>query len=480
MPRGPSQIPSDFEHLTYRKEMDRDDIREVQQLYVDAAKRARTAGFLDIVYVYGSHSYLPQQFLTPYYNKWTDEYGGSFENRARFWRETIEQDWRGSRGRLRDLRPHVDRHVHGRARHSTRARLRAPPVEMCDDIVDAPDINVSGISGGRRTRRRRASTSGRLLPGRSGSRRKKPVLGVGRPTSPDLMVEAIESGALDIIATCRLSISDPFLPKKIDEGRLEDIRECIGCNICISRWGRSAPAAHLHSERNRRRGVPARLAPEKFSQAENLDNDVLVVGSGPAGMEWRHGARQARMRRVHPRRGTGRHGRDHALDPAAPGLGEWARVVNYRAHPDRQARTSSSSRTPSSTQTASRTTAPRSSSSRRGGYWATNGLNGCTHDTIEGADASQPLVPDSGADHARKQGGRRAGWSWSTTTAIMGPSIAEKLATDGHQVTLMTHLGHIGPYMHFTLEAPNMHRKPTSSRSRWSRTRSRPPWSRAS
>src|SRR3989454_6483589 len=79
VPRAPSQIPSDFEHLTYPKEMDKDDIREVQQLYVDAAIRARSAGF-DIVYVYGSHSYLPQQFLTPYYNKRTDEYGGSIED----------------------------------------------------------------------------------------------------------------------------------------------------------------------------------------------------------------------------------------------------------------------------------------------------------------------------------------------------------------------------------------------------------------
>ena len=87
--RGPSQIPSDFEFLTYAIEADKDDIRHLQNLYVEAAKRARTAGF-DIVYVYGSHSYLPQQFLTPYYNKRTDEYGGSFENRARFWRETIE------------------------------------------------------------------------------------------------------------------------------------------------------------------------------------------------------------------------------------------------------------------------------------------------------------------------------------------------------------------------------------------------------
>src|SRR2546423_6027017 len=70
--------------------MDKDDIRQVQQLYVDAAKRAREAGF-DIVYVYGSHSYLPQQFLTPYYNKRTDEYGGSLQNRAPFWRGTNGQ-----------------------------------------------------------------------------------------------------------------------------------------------------------------------------------------------------------------------------------------------------------------------------------------------------------------------------------------------------------------------------------------------------
>ena len=52
--------------------------------------RAREAGF-DIVYVYGAHSYLPLQFLSPFYNKRTDGYGGSFENRARFWKECLEQ-----------------------------------------------------------------------------------------------------------------------------------------------------------------------------------------------------------------------------------------------------------------------------------------------------------------------------------------------------------------------------------------------------
>jgi len=89
-PRGPSQYASEFETLTYCKEMDLDDIAMVQQYYVDAALRSRDAGF-DIVYVYGAHSYLPLQFLSPYYNKRKDKYGGTLENRARFWLETLEK-----------------------------------------------------------------------------------------------------------------------------------------------------------------------------------------------------------------------------------------------------------------------------------------------------------------------------------------------------------------------------------------------------
>src|SRR5258708_36705905 len=89
-PRGPSQYASEFETMTYCHEMDQDDINDVQGFYVEAAKRARDAGF-DIIYCYGAHSYLPLQFLSPYYNKRTDKYGGSFENRARFWNETLEQ-----------------------------------------------------------------------------------------------------------------------------------------------------------------------------------------------------------------------------------------------------------------------------------------------------------------------------------------------------------------------------------------------------
>ena len=93
------------------KEMETDDIRRVVRSWADAAVRARDCGF-DIVYVYGAHSYLPMQFLSPFYNKRTDGYGGELKERARFWLETLEAR---SRRRRRGLRGrHADRG--GRAR----------------------------------------------------------------------------------------------------------------------------------------------------------------------------------------------------------------------------------------------------------------------------------------------------------------------------------------------------------------------------
>src|SRR6476661_1631502 len=86
---APSQIAGDFAVGVVPRAMTRRDIRRVQDDWVTAARRSRTAGF-DIVYVYGAHTYLPGQFLSPHYNRRTDEYGGSLANRARFWLETLE------------------------------------------------------------------------------------------------------------------------------------------------------------------------------------------------------------------------------------------------------------------------------------------------------------------------------------------------------------------------------------------------------
>jgi dimethylamine/trimethylamine dehydrogenase len=461
VPRAPSQIPSDFEHLTYPKEMDKDDIREVQGFYVEAAKRARSAGF-DIVYVYGSHSYLPQQFLTPYYNKRTDEYGGSLENRARFWRETIEQvkEAVGDDCAIA-VRMSTDMFMGEAGTQLERDCL--PFVQLVDELVDVWDINVSGISEwGEDATPSRFYPSGRMLPWQGAVKAvsKKPVLGVGRWTNPDLMVEAITSGKLDIIATCRPSISDPFLPNKIDEGRLDDIRECIGCNICISRWEIGGPP--VICTQNATAGEEYRRGwhPEKFDRAENADNDVLVVGAGPAGMECAMILGKREMRRVHLVEAQDDMGGIMRWIPELPGLGEWARVVNYRKIQIDKLRNVEFIPKTELDAEGVKDYGAEIVVIASGGYWATNGLNGATHDTIPGADASQAwqLTPEQIMREGKEVPGNRV-VIIDNDGYYMGVSLAEKLAMEGKQVTIITHLGHIAPYMHFTLEAPNQHRR---------------------
>ena len=111
----------------------------------------------------------------------------------------------------------------------------------------------------------------------------KPVVGVGRFTSPDTMVSQIKRGILDFIGAARPSIADPFLPKKIEEGRIDEIRECIGCNICVSS---DYTSTNLRCTQNPtmgeewRRGWHPEIIPPKKSEGS-----VLVVGAGPAGLE---------------------------------------------------------------------------------------------------------------------------------------------------------------------------------------------------
>jgi dimethylamine/trimethylamine dehydrogenase len=461
VPRAPSQIPSDFEYLTYPIEMDKDDIRYVQNLYVEAARRARSAGF-DIVYVYGSHSYLPQQFLTPYYNKRTDEYGGSLENRARFWREAIEmvKEAVGDDTAIA-VRMSTDMFL-GEA-GTQLERDCVPFVQLVDDLVDVWDINLSGISEwGEDATPSRFYETGRAIPWQKRIKEvtKKPVLGVGRFTNPDVMVDAINSGALDIIATCRPSTADPYLPKKIEEGRLDDIRECIGCNVCISRWEIGGPP--LICTQNPTAGEEYRRGwhPERYAPAKNADNDVLVIGAGPAGMEAAMVLGKRGMRRVHLVEAQDDMGGQMRWVSQLPGLGEWGRVTNYRKiQIDKQKNVEF---IPSRKLTAQDVVEYGAEIVivATGAYWATDGLNGASHDTIPGADASQPhcLTPEQIVAEGKQVPGDRV-VIVDNDGYFTGVSLAEKLASEGKKVTLMTHLGHIAPYMHFTLEAPNMHRR---------------------
>ncbi len=188
--------------------------------------------------------------------------------------------------------------------------------------------------------------------------------------------------------------------------------------------------------------------------------DICVVGAGPAGMECAMVLGKRGMRRVHLVEQQDDMGGIMRWIPQLPGLGEWARVVNYRKIQIDKLRNVEFIPNTTLDAQAVREYGAEIVVIATGGYWATDGLNGAMHDTIPGADASQPwqLTPDQIMRDGKAVPGERV-LIVDNDGYFMGVSLAEKLASEGKRVTLMTHLGHIAPYMHFTLEAPNMHRK---------------------
>jgi dimethylamine/trimethylamine dehydrogenase len=156
----------------------------------------------------------------------------------------------------------------------------------------------------------------------------KPVVGVGRFTSADMMVRQVKQGLMDFIGAARPSIADPFLPAKIDEGRIEDIRECIGCNICVTgdmTQSLSRCTQNSSFMEEWRKG----WHPEKI-KARASDTKVLVVGAGPAGLSAAHKLGLRGYEVALAEAGTELGGRV-TREAKLPGLSAWGRVRDYRA-----------------------------------------------------------------------------------------------------------------------------------------------------
>jgi dimethylamine/trimethylamine dehydrogenase len=155
----------------------------------------------------------------------------------------------------------------------------------------------------------------------------KPVVTVGRFTSPDAMVSQIRRGITDLIGAARPSIADPFLPRKIEEGRIEDIRECIGCNICYSGDSLGVP---IRCTQNPSMGEEWRKGwhPERV-RVKGSNSRVLIVGAGPAGLEAARslGVRGYEVKLAEAGRELG--GRV-AREARLPGMSAYIRVRDYR------------------------------------------------------------------------------------------------------------------------------------------------------
>jgi dimethylamine/trimethylamine dehydrogenase len=307
------------------KVMDAHDIRALLGSQAQAAARARRAGF-DIVYVYAGMGYLPYEFLLPEWNQRTDAYGGSVRNRVRIVRELLEVTHEAVGGQCAvALRISLEEL---RARPSEAAPSAAH--EVVQLLAELPDLwDVKLDSSPTDCPPSRFSPEGSHEPVIDFVRKitTKPVVGVGRFTSPDTMVGQIRRGVLDLIGAARPSIADPFLPNKIDEGREQDIRECIGCNICISSWHDGVPVRCTQNptigEEWRRGWHPERIAPARSASS------VLIVGAGPAGLECALSLGR-RGYEVSVAEAAEEIGGRLRFETRLPGLAGWGRVLDWR------------------------------------------------------------------------------------------------------------------------------------------------------
>ena len=433
--REPMLAPSEHSAVFWQpgqaRAMDKADIAAFREWHRAAALRAMKAGF-DLVYVYAGHDYLPFQFLSPLTNQRSDEYGGPLENRARLLRELIEDTKEAIGDRCAvAVRLAVDE-LKGPSGITSEDEGRAV-VEMLAELPDLWDVNVAG-GNGNDSRSARFSAEGyeeeqvAFVKGLTS----KPVVSVGRFTSPDTMVGQIKRGIQDFIGAARPSIADPFLPRKIDEGREDEIRECIGCNICRSANNEGAP---MRCTQNPTMGEEWRRGwhPERIPAARS-EAHVLVVGAGPAGLE----ASLALGRRGYQvtlaeagRELGGRLLRETTL----PGLGTWIRVRDYRTQLLEQMANVEVYRESALTAEDIRELGADHVVVATGSRWRRDGVGGFV-ETPPGLNGSERILTPDDVFAGRELEGPLV--IYDDEHYAMAGALAERFLMAGHSVTLVT------------------------------------------
>jgi dimethylamine/trimethylamine dehydrogenase len=451
---APSQLTSEAQWGGLAKEMDAADIARLQREWVRAARQAADAGF-DIVYVYGAHGYLMTQFLSAHTNRRTDGYGGSLANRGRFWMETlaaVRDEIGGECAIATRIALHGDSGVPGA---ETLPGIHADDmlklVTMADDLVDLWDVTVGSWPEDSGTSRYYPEGHERPWAHRVREATAKPVVAVGRYTSPDLMADVIRSGAVDLIGSARQAIADPFLPRKIAEGRLGEIRECTGSNVCILR---EETFNHVGCVQNATAGEEYRRGwhPEIFAPAAGRERPVLVVGAGPAGMECAVVLGKRGFTAVHLVEAEPEIGGRVRWARRLPTLGDWGRIIDWRAI--------QLARLPGvQVITGRRLTAAEVLDYgadlvviATGSAWRGDGVQPGHPDPMPGAGPGLPhvLTPEQVCAGQRPPGPRVV--VYDTDGYYVAPGVAELLAAEGFEVSVVTTFDVLSPVSDQTLE----------------------------
>lgn len=270
-------------HRSYAKEMEDFDFKRVIRAFAEAAARCKEGG-LDGVEVMAAAHHLIDSFLSPVTNKRTDRYGGSLENRARFGIEVLEAV-REKVGRdfIVGIRMAGDEMLEGGldAAECLKTITHFANSGLIDyvSVYQAHGDNFSGLAA--------------LMPDMSFPSAPFLHLASAVKSETDIAVfhasgirdlatadRAVSEGHVDLVAMTRAHIADPHLVRKLQEGRLEDIRQCVGANYCVDHAGDGGGALCIqNASTGREKTLPHRVA------RSDRKRKVVVIGGGPGGLE---------------------------------------------------------------------------------------------------------------------------------------------------------------------------------------------------
>jgi len=253
------------------------EIKGLIDRFAEAARRSVEAGF-DLVEIHGAHGYIINQFLSPFTNKRTDEYGGSVKRRMRFPLEVVARVREAAGDNVPiAYRMSADEKIEGGLTIDDMVRFSQ---ELEKAGIDLIDVSAGIYESVMWIVQPMAFPRGCLvdLGGRIKEKVRIPVSIVGRINHPELAEEILADGKVDFIALGRALHADPYWPLKAQEGRVEDIRICPACMSCSDQLGTNLPiTCAINPEAGNERELSIKPAPKR--------KKVLVVGAGPSGME---------------------------------------------------------------------------------------------------------------------------------------------------------------------------------------------------
>jgi len=233
---APSPIPCPL-NREMPHELAINEIERLERAFVETACRLAVSGF-EGVEIHGAHGYLVGGFLSPYSNTRTDAYGGSLDNRMRFLRNIL----RGIKLRLGDdfpliVRISADEFIDGGLNVDQSIEL---VLRLEDEGIHALSVSVGVYGSFNKVSMITGEPEGQWLEmaGLVKARSHLPIIGVGRIKRATVAEAGLATDKIDIAAFGRASIADPHLPRRVLEGREDDIQCCLGCNVCLGRSSR--------------------------------------------------------------------------------------------------------------------------------------------------------------------------------------------------------------------------------------------------